>query len=139
MSWPNALSLEAPPHYERAPVMTSALALAQVELAVRVLLGKYSTMPAAVMAQRVGWTGGHVGGDRCSVIDRIVHHADVIVESRQSSDLPVVLVGIAAVAISVLVRNGAATHVSRSGYPPRSTAYPRVRTASNSFVSSPRF
>jgi transposase len=53
----NALASEAPPRYERAPVTTSAWA--QVELAVRVLLGQYPTMPAAVMAQRVGWTGGH--------------------------------------------------------------------------------
>ena len=53
----NALSLEAPPRYERAPVTTSAWA--QVEPAVRVLLGQYPTMPAAVMAQRVGWSGGH--------------------------------------------------------------------------------
>lgn len=53
----NALASEAPPRYERAPVTTSAWA--QVELAVRVLLGQYPTMPAAVIAQRVGWTGGH--------------------------------------------------------------------------------
>jgi hypothetical protein len=63
-------------------VTTSAWA--QVELAVRMLLGQYPTMPAAVMAQRVGWTGGHswfsenvarirpeyAPADRC---DRLVH------------------------------------------------------------------
>lgn len=53
----NALTSEAPPRYERAPVTTSAWA--QVELAVRVLLGQYPTMPASVIAQRVAWTGGH--------------------------------------------------------------------------------
>ena len=37
--------------------MTSAWA--QVELAVRALLGQFPTMPATVLAQRVGWTGGH--------------------------------------------------------------------------------
>jgi transposase len=52
-----ALASETPPRYERAPVTTSAWA--QVELAVRVLLGQYPTMPAAVIAQRIGWTGGH--------------------------------------------------------------------------------
>ena len=52
-----ALSLEAPPCYERAPVTTSAWA--QIEPSVRVLLGQYATMPATVIAQRVGWAGGH--------------------------------------------------------------------------------
>lgn len=52
----NALASEAPPRYERAPMTTSAWA--QVELAVRVLLGQYPTMPASVIAQRVvgRWT-----------------------------------------------------------------------------------
>jgi transposase len=53
----NALRAEAPPRYERAPVTTSAWAL--VEPAVRALLGQFPTMPATVIAQRVGWTGGH--------------------------------------------------------------------------------
>jgi transposase len=53
----NALRSEAPPRYERAPVTTSAWAL--VEPAVRALLGQFPTMPATVIAQRVGWTGGH--------------------------------------------------------------------------------
>jgi transposase len=52
-----ALRSEAPPRYERAPAVTSGWA--QVELAVRVLLGQFPTMPASVIAQRVGWTGGH--------------------------------------------------------------------------------
>jgi transposase len=53
----NALRSEAPPRYERAPVTTSAWAL--VEPAVRALLGQFPTMPATVIAQRVGWSGGH--------------------------------------------------------------------------------
>lgn len=52
-----ALSSDEPPRYERAPVTTSAWA--QIEMAVRVLLGQYPTMPTTVIAQRVGWTGGH--------------------------------------------------------------------------------
>ncbi|ABM14678.1 IS21 family transposase [Mycolicibacterium vanbaalenii] len=52
-----AINAEAPPRYERAPSTTSAWA--QVELAVRLLLGQFPTMPATVLAQRVGWTGGH--------------------------------------------------------------------------------
>ena len=42
----NALASEAPPRYERAPGDDSAWA--QVELAVRVLLGQYPTMPDPV-------------------------------------------------------------------------------------------
>ncbi len=52
-----AINAEAPPRYERVPSTTSAWA--QIELAVRVLLGQFPTMPATVLAQRVGWTGGH--------------------------------------------------------------------------------
>ncbi|OMC05618.1 transposase [Mycobacterium sp. NS-7484] len=52
-----ALRSESPPRYERKPAVTSAWA--QVELAVRALLGQFPTMPATVIAQRVGWTGGH--------------------------------------------------------------------------------
>ncbi|BBY67741.1 IS21 family transposase [Mycolicibacterium helvum] len=52
-----AISTEAPPRYERAPSRMSAWA--QIEMAVRVLLGQYPTMPATVLAERVGWTGGH--------------------------------------------------------------------------------
>jgi transposase len=51
-----ALRLEAPPRYERKPAVTSAWA--QVEPAVRGLLGQFPTMPATVIAERVGWTGG---------------------------------------------------------------------------------
>jgi transposase len=52
-----ALNAEAPPRYERKRSVTSAWA--QTEPAVRVLLGKFPTMPATVIAERVGWTGGH--------------------------------------------------------------------------------
>ncbi|WP_155728203.1 IS21 family transposase, partial [Mycobacterium avium] len=52
-----ALDSESPPRYERAPVMTSAWA--QIEPAVRAVLSEYPTMPATVIAQRVGWAGGH--------------------------------------------------------------------------------
>ena len=52
-----ALSSEAPPRYERAAVTSSAWA--QIEPSVRVLLGQYPTMAATVIAQRVGWAGGH--------------------------------------------------------------------------------
>lgn len=52
-----AIQAEAPPRYERAASVTSAWA--QIELAVRVLLGRYPTMPATVLAERLGWTGGH--------------------------------------------------------------------------------
>lgn len=52
-----AINAEAPPRYERVSSTTSAWA--QIEVAVRVLLSQYPTMPATVLAQRVGWTGGH--------------------------------------------------------------------------------
>lgn len=52
-----ALGSEEPPRYERAPVTTSAWAV--VEPAVRALLGQYPRMPATVLAERVGWAGGH--------------------------------------------------------------------------------
>ena len=52
-----AVNSEAPPGYVRTPSTTSAWA--QVELAVRALLGQFPTMPATVLAQRVGWAGGH--------------------------------------------------------------------------------
>lgn len=77
-----ALDSEAPPRYERAPVTTSAWA--QVEPAVRAVLAQFPTMPASVIAHRVGWAGGHswfgenvsrvrpeyVPADPC---DRLVH------------------------------------------------------------------
>ncbi len=53
----NAVHSESPPRYERAPVASSAWA--QVEPAVRALLREYPSMPATVIADRVGWTGGH--------------------------------------------------------------------------------
>ena len=52
-----AISTDSPPRYERAPSTTSGWA--QVELAVRALLSQFPTMPATVLAQRVGWAGGH--------------------------------------------------------------------------------
>ncbi|AIY49763.1 MULTISPECIES: IS21 family transposase [Mycolicibacterium] len=52
-----ALRSEAPPRYERRRAPMSAWA--QVEMAVRALLDQFPTMPATVIAQRVGWTGGH--------------------------------------------------------------------------------
>lgn len=52
-----ALQSDGPPRYERTTVTTSAWA--QIEPAVRTMLSQYPTMPATVIAQRVGWTGGH--------------------------------------------------------------------------------
>lgn len=52
-----ALRLDAPPRYERTPVTTSGWA--QIEPAVRAVLSRYPRMPATVIAERVGWTGGH--------------------------------------------------------------------------------
>jgi transposase len=52
-----AVRSDCPPRYERPPVTTSAWA--QVEPSVRALLAQYPTMPATVLAERVGWTGGH--------------------------------------------------------------------------------
>lgn len=52
-----ALGSEEPPRYERASVTTSAWAV--VEPAVRALLGQHPRMPATVLAERVGWAGGH--------------------------------------------------------------------------------
>jgi len=77
-----ALSSDGPPRYERAAVTASAWA--RIEPAVRAVLGQFPTMPATVIAERVGWTGGHswfgenvarirpeyVPADPC---DRLVH------------------------------------------------------------------
>lgn len=77
-----ALKADEPPRYERAPVKTSAWA--QIEPAVRAMLTQFPTMPATVIAERVGWAGGHswfaenvtrirpeyVPADPC---DRLVH------------------------------------------------------------------
>jgi transposase len=52
-----AVSSESPPRYERAPVASSGWLA--VEPAVRGLLREYPTMAATVIAQRVGWSGGH--------------------------------------------------------------------------------
>ena len=51
------LGSQGPPRYERAPVRTSAWMA--VEPAVRALLMRHPRMPASVMAERVGWAGGH--------------------------------------------------------------------------------
>lgn len=50
-----AVAAEGPPRYER-PAVTSSAWL-QVEPAVRRLLAETPTMPASVIAERVGWTG----------------------------------------------------------------------------------
>ncbi|KLI03996.1 MULTISPECIES: IS21 family transposase [Mycolicibacterium] len=52
-----AVKADAPPRYERASVSSSAWA--QIEMAVRALLGQFPTMPTTVIAERVGWSGGH--------------------------------------------------------------------------------
>ena len=52
-----ALRSLAPPRYERAPVTTSAWAA--VEPAVRALLMRHPGMRSSVLAERVGWAGGH--------------------------------------------------------------------------------
>lgn len=53
----NAVRSDSPPRYERPPVTTSAWA--QIEPAVRAVLKQYPTMAASVIAERVGWAGGH--------------------------------------------------------------------------------
>lgn len=52
-----AVRSDCPPRYERPPVRTSAWA--QIEPAVRAVLKQYPTMPTSVIAERVGWSGGH--------------------------------------------------------------------------------
>lgn len=53
----DALRCDEPPRYRRVPVATSAWA--QIEPAVRAMLSAFPTMPATVIAERVGWAGGH--------------------------------------------------------------------------------
>lgn len=53
----NAVRSDSPPRYERPPVTTSAWA--QIEPAERAVLKQYPTMAASVIAERVGWSGGH--------------------------------------------------------------------------------
>ncbi|TXI62007.1 IS21 family transposase [Mycolicibacterium mageritense] len=79
-----AVRSQSPPRYERPPVTTSAWA--QIEPAVRAVLSQYPTMAASVIAERVGWAGGHswfgenvarirpeyAPADPC---DRLVHRA----------------------------------------------------------------
>lgn len=52
-----AVRSDSPPRYERPPVRTSAWA--QIEAAVRAVLSEHPRMPASVIAERVGWSGGH--------------------------------------------------------------------------------
>jgi len=49
-----AVNSESPPRYERRPAPTS---FTPFEARVRELLGETPTMPATVLAERVGWTG----------------------------------------------------------------------------------
>ncbi len=49
-----ALQMESPPRYCRAP---AGSAFDAVEAGVRVLLARFPSMPATVLAERVGWTG----------------------------------------------------------------------------------
>ena len=49
------MAAEAPPRYERAPVGS---AVDEFEPAIRELLRAFPTMPATVIAERVGWTRG---------------------------------------------------------------------------------
>jgi hypothetical protein len=49
-----ALRMESPPRYCRAPAVS---AFDAVEAGVRVLLERFPSMPATVLAERVGWTG----------------------------------------------------------------------------------
>lgn len=50
----SALANDGPPKYERA---SSPSAISEVEPRIRALLSAYPTMPATVIAERVGWTG----------------------------------------------------------------------------------
>src|SRR5689334_2696130 len=49
-----AVAADAPPRYERRPVVTS---FDVFEPRVRELLAEFPAMPATVLAERVGWTG----------------------------------------------------------------------------------
>lgn len=51
-----AVRADAPPRYERPRPRSSGWA--QIEPAVRELLTRFPTMPATVIAERVGWSGG---------------------------------------------------------------------------------
>lgn len=51
-----AVRSDAPPRYERPRPPSSGWA--QIEPAVRELLSRFPTMPATVIAERVGWSGG---------------------------------------------------------------------------------
>ena len=51
-----AVRSDAPPSYERKPRGSRADAY---EPAIRALLGEFPRMPASVIAERIGWNGGH--------------------------------------------------------------------------------
>lgn len=50
----NALTSDGPPKYQRPPVES---AISAVEPKIRALLAQHPTMPATVIAERIGWTG----------------------------------------------------------------------------------
>lgn len=50
----NALTSDGPPKYQRPPVDS---AISAVEPKIRALLSQHPTMPATVIAERIGWTG----------------------------------------------------------------------------------
>ncbi|MEV4502621.1 ATP-binding protein [Streptomyces klenkii] len=87
-----AVASDAPPKYQRAPKGSIVDA---VELQIRELVEQWPDMPATVIAERIGWTRsltvvtsnkpfgrwGEVFGDdtvAAAMIDRLVHHAEVI-------------------------------------------------------------
>ena len=51
----DALRSDVPPRYERA---STGSAVDAVEPQIRELLGEFPTMPATVIAERIGWTRG---------------------------------------------------------------------------------
>jgi transposase len=72
-----------PPGYRRRPPVEGAFS--EVEAAVRDLLGRFPSMPTAVIAERVGWTGSRSwfyanvarlrpGYQLADPADRLVHH-----------------------------------------------------------------
>jgi len=54
----NALTSEGPPKYRRPSVVS---AIGAVEPKIRALLSRHPTMPATVIAERIGWGGSSVG------------------------------------------------------------------------------
>ena len=87
-----AVRSEAPPRSERVAVTSSAWA--RVEPAVRALLAQFPTMPATVLAQRVGWTGGQVAvstqrHDRERSQARLANHSRLAAKPAAWSTMPV--------------------------------------------------